>query len=94
MTPVPETGLPGMRRLPENKNSPALKIPSSSVMVLVSPGFLGPPWPAIGPPRVAWRVEQPFIQESSFWCTIGVPKARVEIGDGLSWCSSQFLHSD
>lgn len=42
MTPVlsaPETGLLDVRRLPGNKNSPALKIPYSSVSVLVFPDF-------------------------------------------------------
>lgn len=40
MTPMlsaPETGLLDVRRLPGNKNSPALKIPYSSVSVLVFP---------------------------------------------------------
>lgn len=48
---APDTGLPGVRKHPGNENSPALKIPYSSVTVLVFPDFLGSPWPATGPPQ-------------------------------------------
>lgn len=48
---APDTGLPGVRKHPGNKNSPALKIPYSSVTVLVFPDFLGSPWPATGSPQ-------------------------------------------
>lgn len=73
---APDTGLPGVRKHPGNKNSPALKIPYSSVTVLVFPDFLGSPWLATGPPqRCAAELNNPFIQERS----LGVPTTRVEM---------------
>lgn len=87
---APETGLPGVRRLPGNKNSPALKIPYSSVMVLVFPDFLGSPRPATGSPQ-GWpgELNNPFIQEHN----IGVPKGRVEMVRTVAPSSYSVTHA-